>query len=242
MVGRGVRFRLGATPVSCWVDCDRAVVSKRYDYLAGLIPVFDRLLFLPADLRAKGVAALKPSPGDCVLDVGCGPGTNFRGLSDAVGPTGRIFGVDISPRMLRRAAERCRVNLWKNVELQECDAADFLAPVSLNAVLFSLSYNTMPNHRDVLRNVWRQLRPGGSIVIVDARVPSGRFGRLILPFAIWLMKHTTLGNPLIRPWDELAELTTDLHTSSHRLGSYYMSCGVKPASCQSEDRAIRISV
>ena len=144
--------------------------------------------------------------------------------------------------MPRKAADRCRVNLWKNVKLQECDAADFLAPVSLDAVLFSLSYNTMPNHRDVLRNVWRQLRPGGSIVIVDARVPSGRFGRLILPFAIWLMKHTTLGNPLIRPWDELAELTTDLHTSSHRLGSYYMSCGVKPASCQSEDRAIRISV
>ena len=94
-------------------------------------------------------------------------------------------------------------------------------------MLFSLSYKTMPNHRDALCNVWNQLRPDGRIVIVDARLPSGAFGRLILPFAIWLMKHTMLGNPLIRPWEEIAELTTDVHTNSQRLGSYYISCGMK---------------
>src|SRR5262245_5975687 len=107
----GSNFGVGATPVSCWIDCDRALVSKRYDFLAGLIPVFDRLLFLPPHLRAKGVAALKLGPGDCVLDVGCGPGINFQGLHDAVGPAGRIFGVDISPRMLRKATELCQANL-----------------------------------------------------------------------------------------------------------------------------------
>jgi ubiquinone/menaquinone biosynthesis C-methylase UbiE len=183
---------------------------------------------LPPDLRRRGVEALKLRPGDCVLDVGCGPGINFQGLHDAVGPTGRIFGVDISPRMLRMATERCRANLWHNIELHECDAADFLASTPLDAVLFSLSYNTMPNHRDVLCNVWNQLRPDGRIVIVDARLPSGALGRLILPFAIWLMKHTMLGNPLLLPWEEIAELTTDVHTNSQRLGSYYISCGVKP--------------
>jgi SAM-dependent methyltransferase len=228
MHGAGT-FGSGATPVSCWVDCDRALVSGRYDFLAGLIPIFDRVLFLPPHLRAKGVEALKLRLGDCVLDVGCGPGINFKGLHDAVGPKGRIFGVDISHRMLRRATERCRANLWRNIDLHECDAADFLAPIPLDAVLFSLSYNTMPNHRDVLCNVWNQLRPGGRIVIVDARLPPGAFGRLILPFAIWLMKHTMLGNPLIRPWEEIAELTRDVHTDSQRFGSYYVSRGVKPA-------------
>jgi ubiquinone/menaquinone biosynthesis C-methylase UbiE len=228
--------------VSCWVDCDRAAVSKRYDCLAGLLPVFDRLLFLPADLRAKGVQALKLRHGDCLVDVGCGPGINFRALRGAVGPTGQILGVDISRRMLGKAEKQCRANRWHNVELHECDAADFLAPMPLDAVLFSLSYNTMPNHREVLRNVWRQLRPGGIIVIVDARLPPGIFGRLILPFAIWLMKHTMLGNPLIRPWDELAELTTAIQTTSHRLGSYYISCGVKPVLVQSESRNTRVSL
>jgi SAM-dependent methyltransferase len=186
-------FRSGAVPVSCWVDCDRALVSKRYDFLAGLIPVFDRLLFLPPDLRRRGVKALKLRPGDCVLDVGCGPGINFQGLHDAVGPTGRIFGVDISPHMLRKATERCRANLWHNLELHECDAADFLAPTPLDAVLFSLSYNTMPNHRDVLCNVWAQeMRgsdyPGLALAgQVRARADGTLSGRLIGRDAIrWL--------------------------------------------------------
>jgi len=40
----------------CWEDCDRATVTRRYDRLAGFIPLFDRLLFLPPNLRRSAVA------------------------------------------------------------------------------------------------------------------------------------------------------------------------------------------
>ncbi len=90
-----------------------------------------------------------------------------------------------------------------NIELTECDAAEYAAPEPLDAMLFSLSFNTMPHHRTVLRHVWNQLRPGGRLVIMDAKVPPGRGGRFILPFSLWLMKHTMLGNPLIHPWEVL---------------------------------------
>ena len=93
---------------------------------------------------------------------------------------------------------------WHNIELNECDAADYVAPEPLDGVLFSLSYNTMPHHLAVLRKAWEQLRPGGRLVIMDAKVPPGPGGKLILPFSLWLMKHTMLGNPLIHPWEELA--------------------------------------
>ena len=36
---------------------------------------------------------------------------------------------------------------------------------------------------------------------MDATVPPGRWGRMILPLSVWLMKHTLLGNPYIHPWD-----------------------------------------
>ena len=89
-----------------WVDCDRSTVSKRYDRIAQLIPFFDRLFFLPNDLRRKAAMRLGLSRGDSVLDIGCGTGVNFPYLRDAVGPTGRIYGVDISPGMLRKAKAR----------------------------------------------------------------------------------------------------------------------------------------
>jgi len=52
----------------------------------------------------------------------------------------------------------------------------------------------------VLRRAWDQLRPGGRLVIMDAKVPSGPAEKIVSPFSLWLMKHTMLGNPLIKPW------------------------------------------
>jgi ubiquinone/menaquinone biosynthesis C-methylase UbiE len=78
-------------------------------------------------------------------------------LHKAVGPTGRVYGIDISPGMLRKAQKSCDANGWDNVELMQCDAAAFTALTPLDGVLFSLSYNTMPDHRSVLRRAWTNL-------------------------------------------------------------------------------------
>jgi demethylmenaquinone methyltransferase/2-methoxy-6-polyprenyl-1,4-benzoquinol methylase len=211
-----------------WVDCDRSTISGRYDRIAELIPFFDRLFFLPADLRRKAVARLGLSRGDSVLDIGCGTGVNFPYLRDAVGPTGRIYGVDISAGMLRKAKARREANGWDNIELSERDVVDYTAPAPLDGVLFSLSYNTMPHHSAVLRHVWRQLRPGGRLVIMDAKLPPGWAGRLILPFSLWLMKRTMLGNPLIRPWQELAEIVEPVEMRECLFSSYYICSATKP--------------
>jgi ubiquinone/menaquinone biosynthesis C-methylase UbiE len=213
-----------------WVDCDYYTVRNRYDRIAKFIPLFDRVLFLPRDSRSKAVARLDLTAGDSVLDIGCGTGRSLPYLRDAVGPSGRVYGIDISRGMLRQARKLCAAHRWDNVELSECDAAEFTAPTPLNGVLFSLSYNTMPHHRAVLRQAWDQLVPGGHLVIMDAKVPPGLSGKLVLPFSLWLMKHTMLGNPLIHPWEELAALTDDLEMTQRRFRSYYICCGMKPES------------
>jgi demethylmenaquinone methyltransferase/2-methoxy-6-polyprenyl-1,4-benzoquinol methylase len=209
------------------VDCDRYTVSRRYDRLATFIPLFDRILFLPKDSRRMAVDRLGLRAGDKVLDVGCGTGRSLGYLHKAVGPTGRVYGIDISPGMLRKAQKSCDANRWDNVELMQCDAAAFTAPAPLDGVLFSLSYNTMPDHRAVLRRAWDQLVPGGRLVIMDAKVPPGLGGRFVLPFSLWLMKHTMLGNPLIHPWEELASLTEHWDMAQQRFNSYYVCCGIK---------------
>ena len=95
-------------------------------------------------------------------------------------------------------------------------------------VLFSLSYNTMPHHRTVLRRAWQQLRPGGRLVIMDAKVPPGLGGQLVLPFSLWLMKHTMLGNPLIHPWQELGAIAEHVDMSECMFSSYYICSATKP--------------
>jgi ubiquinone/menaquinone biosynthesis C-methylase UbiE len=211
-----------------WVDCDRLAVSRRYDRIAHLIPFFDWLFFLPRGLRRTAAVDLGLSRGGTVLDVGCGTGRNFPFLREAVGAAGRIYGVDISPGMLHKAQALRDSNGWRNIELCEGDAADYRAPTPLDGALFSLSYNTMPHHRAVLRNVWDQLRPGGRLVIMDAKLPPGLGGRLILPFSLWLMRHTMLGNPLIQPWQEIATVAEHVEMNECLFGSYYICSAMKP--------------
>jgi trans-aconitate methyltransferase len=67
--------------------------------------------------------------------------------------------MDLSAGMLREARNLCRRQHWLNVFLIEGDAADYASVVPFDGVLFSFSYNTMPHHRVVLRQVWKHFAP-----------------------------------------------------------------------------------
>ncbi len=211
-----------------WEDLDRDFIAKRYDRLSNLIPLFDWLFFQPPGFRAKAVEHLKLRPGNHVLEIGCGTGRNLPFLSKAVGPHGRVYGVDLSPGMLAKSRALCDRSHWRNVELIECDAAEYRAPVPLDGAMFGLSYNTMPHHLTVLHEAWDQLRPGGRLVIMDAKLPPGLGGRLVLPFSLWLMKRTMLGNPLIKPWEDLARLAGSIEMEQFMFGSWYICRVIKP--------------
>lgn len=210
-----------------WVDLDRRFISQRYNRLSGVIPLFDWLFFQPPGFRAKAVDRLGLRRGNRVLEIGCGTGRNLAFLSRAVGSHGRVYGVDLSPSMLAKSRELCDRNRWRNVELIEGDAAEYRAPVPLDGVMFGLSYNTMPHHLTVLRESWNQLRPGGRLVIMDAKLPPGFGGQLILPFSLWLMKRTMLGNPLIKPWEDLTRLAGSVEMEQCMFGSWYICRATK---------------
>jgi SAM-dependent methyltransferase len=131
--------------------------------------------------------------------------------------------------MLVKARELKNQNNWSNVDLVEQDAAQFTPGEPLDAVMFGLSYNTMPQHQAVLNHAWSLLRPGGRLVIMDGKLPPGLGGRLILPFSLWLMKRTMLGNPLLRPWEELERLAGDIEMEQFGLGTWYVCRADKPA-------------
>ncbi len=51
---------------------------------------------------------------------------------------------------------------------------------------------------------------------------------LLRPLTLWIMKPTVLGNPDLRPWDELRELIADFDTQELMFGTYYVCRGRKP--------------
>jgi demethylmenaquinone methyltransferase/2-methoxy-6-polyprenyl-1,4-benzoquinol methylase len=80
---------------------------------------------------------LRLGPRDVVLDVGCGTGQAFPVLEEAIGPEGRLIGIDLSAAMLARAAERIERDGWRNVTLIESSVEEALVPVTADGALLS---------------------------------------------------------------------------------------------------------
>jgi ubiquinone/menaquinone biosynthesis C-methylase UbiE len=163
--------------------------------------------------------------GHRVLDVGCGTGRNFPLLEGAVGPEGRIYGVDFSSGMLDEAHRLCVKRKWRNVTLVEEDATTYTVPDMVNSVLFSLCYGTMANRVEALAHAWRFLKRGGNLVVFDGRIPESMIGRAINGYTRWLSRKTVLANPYTRPWDDLRRVASDISDIEIKylqLGTYYI--------------------
>jgi len=208
-----------------WVDYDAPFVRRRYDRLARFFVFFEWLFLLPPGIRRKAVARMELGAGGRVLEVGCGTGRNLAALVQAVGAGGQVYGVDLSDGMLAEARELCARSGWQNVALIQADAAGYNLPEPVDGVIFSLSYAVIPRHREALRRAWEQLRPGGYLVIMDAKLPSGIVGKLLRPFVVWASRLTVLGNPDLRPWDDLRELTDQVDYEEAQFGTYYICRG-----------------
>ena len=211
---------------SGWRDYELSFIRKRYDRICKFYRLFEWILWLPGGIRGRAVEQLKLRPGDCVLEIGCGTGRNLSYLRNAVGESGRVYGVDLSPGMLAKAESLCQEQGWANVELSNNDFLDYTPRQTVDGVLFCLSYSTMPRHKQILNRAWSFLRTRRHVVIVDAQLPKGLLGKLLMRPALWLMRQTVLGNPYVQPWEDLRELTNDVSTEKELFG-YYICRGTR---------------
>jgi demethylmenaquinone methyltransferase/2-methoxy-6-polyprenyl-1,4-benzoquinol methylase len=135
-------------------------LSRFYDLLAGSSE-------RPA--REAGLELLRVQPGEHVLEIGCGTGQALVTLAQAAGEEGRVVGIDISERMLARAAQRlAKAGLSGRVTLQQGDAAEIdLGQAAYNAVFMSfvLELFDTPDIPRVLANCRRAMKPGGRICV-----------------------------------------------------------------------------
>jgi SAM-dependent methyltransferase len=113
--------------------------------------------------------ALGARPGAVIADVGAGDGFFTVRLARAVGNTGQVYAVDISPRAVDALRGRIVRDQLQNVEVIESEPADPKLPAaSLDAVLIVNAYHEMTEYPAVLGHIFRALKPGGRLVIVDS--------------------------------------------------------------------------
>jgi ubiquinone/menaquinone biosynthesis C-methylase UbiE len=213
-----------------WTDYDSQFVRRRYNKLAPFYTVFELVFLMPPGIRARAVAAMDLKPGSSALEVGCGSGRNLKHLVEAVGPTGTVYGADISEDMLAQAKKLCDRNEWRNVTLVQGDAVALSLPEKVDGALFSLSYATMIQRREILRRAWDQLKDGGQLVIMDARIPKNAIGEWYRPLALWTLDRTVLGNPDVDILADLRELAGPIDVQELFLGTYFIGRATKPLS------------
>jgi arsenite methyltransferase len=159
--------RQGYTRVAEAGSCCAAETSRQLGYAE------DQLESIPEEANL-GVGCGNPTaidslrPGEVVVDLGCGAGMDTFLAARAVGPEGRVIGVDMTDAMLEKARNNARSGGFENVEFRKGFIEDLpLEDASVDAIISNCVINLSPEKERVYAEAYRVLVPGGRAMISD---------------------------------------------------------------------------
>jgi len=178
--------------------------------------------------RRRSLDGLSLKSGERVLEVGCGRGNSFEGLREAVGPEGRVLGVDVSEGMVAAANRRIAKAGWHNVAAVRGDARRLpVADGTFDAAYASMSTSAVPDPARAVETVHGALRPGGRFVVLDAQPFQDWPWRGLNPVITPLAERATNWVPDVDVPATLREAFGSVELATFDGGSIYVACARK---------------
>jgi ubiquinone/menaquinone biosynthesis C-methylase UbiE len=112
---------------------------------------------------SEGLRRFELRPDEQIVDLGCGTGILLQHLLEVLGDEGRVVAVDFSSTMLELAARKIADS---RVRFEQAEATALpVEDAAMDRVLCFSTWPHFPRPEEVLRELWRVLKPGGSLQI-----------------------------------------------------------------------------
>jgi demethylmenaquinone methyltransferase/2-methoxy-6-polyprenyl-1,4-benzoquinol methylase len=188
-------------------------------------PNFD--LWFIKSMRRKAVELLELKPGNRALDVGCGPGGSFPYLAEAVGHSGEVTGIEISPEVAVNARNRIAARAWKNVDVIVGNCESVVLKGKYHGMLFLGAPDCFASPKS-LDNVLPHLEENGRIAIFSAKLthrPSMAWPNQV--FRKGFARSTFESTPQLdyEPWKLMEQRIGTLEVQEYFGGMFFLASG-----------------
>lgn len=177
-----------------------------------------------APLRRRVIGLLRLEPGAHVLDMGSGTGASFEALREAVGPTGRVTGVELTEEMAVVARQRIADHGWSNVEVIVGDARTAELPEAVDGILFFLVHDLTRMPAVVERAVAKGRQGARVVALGPVSAPRWAVPVNLIVRAI-ASRYVTTFEGFDAPWSHLANHVQDLSVRRILGGGVYVAIG-----------------
>ncbi|MBU8916247.1 demethylmenaquinone methyltransferase [Bacillus sp. FJAT-29953] len=143
-------------------------ISDSYDKMNSVISFQQHIRWRKDTMKRMNV-----QPGSKALDVCCGTADWTIALAEAVGPSGKVIGLDFSQNMLKVGKEKVRELGLNQVELIHGNAMELPFPDnSFDFVTIGFGLRNVPDYLQVLKEMQRVVKPGGIGVCLETSQPT----------------------------------------------------------------------
>jgi ubiquinone/menaquinone biosynthesis C-methylase UbiE len=200
-----------------------ALALSRYGVLA---PGYESSCHRIEPLRALAIEKLELTPGETVVDVACGTGATTATLARAVGASGRVVGIELSPQMAAMAKQRLSAAGLGHARIEVAAVHQAQVAEPADAFLFSFTHDVL-QQPEALAALVRMAKPGARYAVLGMRTLPWWWGWPVNLFVMWrARRYLTTFHGLAAPWARLEAVSREFKlVGCWHAGTSYIAVG-----------------